>query len=208
MSVIEKVKKHKILSVIRGANTEQIIKISDALNNGGIHILEITMETENALEVIETAIQHQKQNELIGAGTVTNAETAIKAIQAGAEFIVTPILNVDVIDMCKKHDVVSIIGGLTPTEVFSAYSNGADIVKLFPADVFGPKYIKSISAPLSSVPIIPTGGIDLSNIHSYYTASKIAVGVGSSLVNTDYLSTDDDYKTLERKAKEYSQALN
>src|SRR5699024_5351291 len=130
---------------------------------------------------------------VIGAGTILDSTTARLAILAGADFIVSPIIKKEIIDVCNRYGILSIIGALTPTEILKAYENGADIVKVFPAQQLGVDYLKQISAPLGHIPIIPTGGINLDNVKSFYETSNIAVGVGGSLVNPSKITDKEDY---------------
>ncbi|WP_226529670.1 bifunctional 4-hydroxy-2-oxoglutarate aldolase/2-dehydro-3-deoxy-phosphogluconate aldolase [Metabacillus niabensis] len=183
MSHIEIIKETGVAAVIRGATTDNIIAIAEALKAGGVKVLEITVETPGACAAIEKA-SLELDDVLVGAGTVLDAETARVAIMSGAKFIFSPTTNSKTIEMAKRYGVVSIPGALTPTEILTAYENGADLIKVFPANVFGPSYIKDIHGPLPQVPLITTGGISVENVGEYIKAGAAGVGVGSSLVNT------------------------
>ena len=169
--------------------------------------LEITVETPRVNNLIEKLVTTFGNQLIVGAGTVLDPETARSAIQAGAKFIFSPTVNIETIKMTKRYGVISIPGALTPTEILTAYENGADIVKVFPANVFGPGYLKSVNAPLPQIPLMPTGGIELSNIKEYLNAGAVAVGIGNSLVNTQKLSNPNFFEELEGKAKAFVAAL-
>lgn len=200
--------RNKLMAVIRGAKVENALKISNALEKGGVNIFEFTMETPNVLDIIRTVSETSNNNILVGAGTVLDPVTAREVILAGAKFIVSPIVNVDTIKMCNRYGVLSIVGALTPTEILTAYENGADVIKIFPANTFGSKYLKDLKGPMPHVPIIPTGGINLDNVKEYLDASGIAVGLGSSLVNTSKLNSEEDYKALTNTAKRFTELIN
>lgn len=183
MGHIEIIKQTGVAAVIRGATVDNIAVIGEALSKGGVKVLEITVETPGACAAIEKA-SLELNDVLVGAGTVLDPETARTAIMSGAKFIFSPTINSKTIEMAKRYGVVSIPGALTPTEILSAYENGADLVKVFPANVFGPSYIKDIHGPLPQIPLITTGGISVANVGEYIKAGASGVGVGSSLVNT------------------------
>jgi 2-dehydro-3-deoxyphosphogluconate aldolase / (4S)-4-hydroxy-2-oxoglutarate aldolase len=189
MNDITAIKATGIIPVIRGATVENILPIACALKKGGINIIEITVETPGALAALEKAA-NELENVLVGAGTVLDEETARLAILSGAKFIVSPSMSIEVIQMTKRYGAVSIVGGLTPTEIVAAFENGADFVKVFPIHVFGPNYIKSLKDPLPHIPLIATGGVNTENIEDYIKAGVEAVGIGSSLVNVKKGFTD------------------
>src|SRR5699024_636996 len=197
MSIENEITHNKIFAVIRDSNRNQIIKICKALNVGGINLIEITMESENSFDVLKSAIDNKNSEEIIGAGTVLDVSTAERVIALGAQFIVSPIVNIDIINICKLKKITCIIGAFTPTEILLAYSNGADYIKIFPATTLGTDYIKTLKGPFPNIPIIPTGGIDKNNVKEYLNASGIAVGIGSSLVNTKNLIKDEDFEELQ-----------
>lgn len=183
MSHIDLIKETGVAAVIRGATTDNIIAIAEALKEGGVKVLEITVETPGACAAIEKA-SLELDDVLVGAGTVLDPETARTAMMSGAKFIFSPTTNPKTIEITKRYGAVSIPGALTPTEILTAYENGADLIKVFPANVFGPSYIKDIHGPLPQVPLITTGGISVHNVGDYIKAGAVGVGVGSSLVNT------------------------
>ncbi|MDQ0229254.1 bifunctional 4-hydroxy-2-oxoglutarate aldolase/2-dehydro-3-deoxy-phosphogluconate aldolase [Metabacillus malikii] len=206
MSHIEIIKETGVAAVIRGATKENIVPIAEALSAGGVKVLEITVETPGACGAIETASQ-QFDDVLVGAGTVLDAETARTAIMAGAKFIFSPTTNPKTIQMAKRYGVVSIPGALTPTEILTAYECGADMIKVFPANVFGPSYIKDVHGPLPQIPIISTGGISVENAGDYIKAGAVGVGVGSSLVNTKKELTAAYLEDITKTAAQFINAV-
>ncbi|MFD1849586.1 bifunctional 4-hydroxy-2-oxoglutarate aldolase/2-dehydro-3-deoxy-phosphogluconate aldolase [Oceanobacillus bengalensis] len=203
MSLIEAIQQNKIVAVIRKADKENIVPILEALEKGGVTSVEITAETPNVAGVIETAVKHIGHKVNIGAGTVLDPETARTVIMAGATFIVSPTLNVETLKLTNRYGVLNIPGVLTPTEIVTAYEHGAQMVKVFPADAFGPNYIKNIIGPLPHVQAMVTGGITLDNMNAYLTKGAKAVGIGSNLVNAKALQTNADYERLTETAKQY-----
>lgn len=197
---------NKIVAIIRGANPKDILKIAKALHEGGVKILEITMNSPKALSVIEELSDELRDQVVIGAGTVLDPETARAAILAGAKFILSPTVNIEMIKLAKRYGVVSIPGAFTPTEILTAYENGGDIIKVFPGTL-GSGFIKDIRGPLPQIPLLPTGGIDLSNIQDYMKAGAVGCGIGSALVNTKHEVTDEYLVQLTEKATQFSSAV-
>ncbi|GLB61499.1 bifunctional 4-hydroxy-2-oxoglutarate aldolase/2-dehydro-3-deoxy-phosphogluconate aldolase [Cytobacillus sp. NCCP-133] len=208
MNRLEELKKRKIVAVIRGARPEQILPISKALLAGGVSTFEITVETPGVCRLIEKVKEEFGNEIIVGAGTVLDPETARAVILAGAEFIFSPTVNAETIQMAKRYGVLSIPGALTPTEILSAYEQGGDLIKVFPADVMGVSYFKSLQGPLPQIPLMPTGGINAENIQSYLKAGAVAAGAGSSLVNAKNLNSEEDYKSLTEKAKHFVKAAD
>jgi 2-dehydro-3-deoxyphosphogluconate aldolase/(4S)-4-hydroxy-2-oxoglutarate aldolase len=184
LSLLDQIKENGVVAIIRGGKPENVLSIAKALYEGGIKTLEITVETPKVFTLIEKVNEEFGDKLIVGAGTVLDSETARAAIMAGAKFIFSPNVNTDTIKMAKRYGVISIPGALTPTEILTAYENGADVIKVFPANVFGPKYLRDVHGPLPHIPLMPTGGINLTNVQEYVHAGADAVGVGSSLVNT------------------------
>jgi 2-dehydro-3-deoxyphosphogluconate aldolase/(4S)-4-hydroxy-2-oxoglutarate aldolase len=205
MLTLNKILEHKIVAIIRGANPADVLKIAEALYAGGIKILEITMNSSDPLAVIEATADKLGDKMIIGAGTVLNVNAADAAIQAGAQFILSPIVDIDVINTAKKQGIIVIPGAHTPTEIVHAYKNGGDIIKVFPAT--SPDYIKNILGPLPQIPLLPTGGVNLENIKQYKKAGAVGFGIGSSLVNTHKEITDQYLIQLTETAKNYVQAI-
>jgi 2-dehydro-3-deoxyphosphogluconate aldolase/(4S)-4-hydroxy-2-oxoglutarate aldolase len=207
MSILQQITASGIVAVIRGATPDKILPIAKALSEGGVTALEITVETPNVLSLIEQVSAALGDKVVVGAGTVLDPETARAAIMAGARFIFSPTVNPETIRLTKRYGVVSIPGALTPTEILTAYEHGADVIKVFPANVFGPRYLKDIHAPLPHIPLMPTGGIDLSNIADYIRAGAVAAGVGSSLVSCKEEVTDAYLASLTDTARRFVETV-
>ena len=180
-----------IVAVVRSPHAEQLVGVARALAQGGVRAIEITMTVPDAIEVIREVARDLGGEILLGAGTVLDPETARSAILAGAEYVVAPTVNLDVIRVCRRYDKVVMPGAFTPTEVLAAWEAGADIVKVFPADVGGPKYLKALLAPLPQVRLMPTGGVDLESAAAFLKAGACCLGVGSSLVDKDAVASGD-----------------
>ncbi|MFY0758027.1 bifunctional 4-hydroxy-2-oxoglutarate aldolase/2-dehydro-3-deoxy-phosphogluconate aldolase [Metabacillus dongyingensis] len=200
---VTEIRNRGVVAVIRGATPESIISIGNALKDGGVTALEITMETPRAASVIEAAAAYFGDEVLVGAGTVLDPETARVAILSGAKFIFSPTVRKETITMAKRYGVISVPGAFTPTEILTAYEYGADLIKVFPADAFGPSYLKNIAGPLPHIPLMPTGGVDLHNTADYMKAGAVAVGVGSTLVNTKKPLTEEALFNMKEKAADF-----
>jgi len=191
-----------VIAVIRADSGAQLVNVCRALAAGGVSACEITMTTPGAIEAIAQASRELGDAALVGAGSVLDAPTARAAILAGARFIFSPVLNLEVIEMAHRYDCVAVPGALTPTEILAAWSAGADVVKVFPANHFGPQYLKDIHGPLPQVKLTPTGGVDLTTAADWIKAGAVAVGVGSSLVKKDLIS-GAKWDELSGLAKQY-----
>ena len=207
MTALQQILTHKIVSIIRGAEPADVLKIAESLYEGGVRCLEITLNSANALQVIEDVSHKMEGRMAVGAGTVLNVAEAADAIAAGAKFIISPIMNIDIIHKTKKLGAVSIPGAFTPTEIFNAYSSGADIIKVFPGTA-GPAFIKEVLAPLSHIPLMPTGGISLQNLHEFKKAGAVAFGIGKSLVDTKQKISDSYLQDIIANAQKFMQAAN
>jgi 2-dehydro-3-deoxyphosphogluconate aldolase / (4S)-4-hydroxy-2-oxoglutarate aldolase len=180
-----------IVAVVRSEMSAPLVKVARALAEGGVTAIEVTFTVPGALDVIRQVRQEVGDSILLGAGTVLDPETARAAILAGAEFIVAPTINVEVIRLCRRYDKAVMPGALTPTEVLSAWEAGADIVKIFPADVGGPAYLKALHGPLPQVRLMPTGGVDLTTAESFLKAGACCLGVGGALVEPKAVTHGD-----------------
>ncbi|MCM3390173.1 bifunctional 4-hydroxy-2-oxoglutarate aldolase/2-dehydro-3-deoxy-phosphogluconate aldolase [Ureibacillus chungkukjangi] len=178
----------QLIPVLRKVPYHLCQDLVKALSDGGIKAVEITMDSENAIEMIHE-VKTQNENLLVGAGTVLTVQDCEKAIEAGAEFIVSPSLNVDVVNLCVEKGIPVIPGVFTPTEMQTAYSAGAKIIKLFPASSLGTKFIKDVKGPLSHIQIMTTGGINLETASTYLVAGADIVGAGSDLIKKEWLQT-------------------
>lgn len=205
MTSLQQILEHKIVAIIRGANPTAVVKIADALHKGGIKLLEVTLNSPDALRVIEQLSSEMKGRLLIGAGTVLDATSAKAAISAGALFVISPTVDKGTIHTTKKCGSVSLPGAYTPTEVFKAHKYGGDIIKVFPA--LSASYIKDLLAPLPQIPLMPTGGINLRNIKDFQNAGAVAFGIGSALVDTKQTITEKYLQSLTDKASQLVQAI-
>ena len=182
--VIRKIEQIGIIPVVRAASVEEANRAVEAICAGGIPVVEITMTVPNAVTVIRELAQERGKDVLIGAGTVTNAHQAEECIKAGAQFLVSPGLSVQVLQTAKANDILAIPGALTPTELMNAHENGARLVKIFPCgNVGGAKYLKSLKAPFPHAHLIPTGGVNLATAADFIAAGAFALGVGADLVD-------------------------
>jgi 2-dehydro-3-deoxyphosphogluconate aldolase/(4S)-4-hydroxy-2-oxoglutarate aldolase len=171
-----------IVAVVRSPDSRQLVEVTRALADGGVTVVEITMTVPNALDVVREVRQALGDRVLLGAGTILDSETARAALLAGAEYLVAPTLNLDVIRLCQRYDKLVMPGAFTPTEVLTAWEAGADIVKVFPADVVGPAFFKALRGPLPQIRLMPTGGVDLHTAADFLRAGACCLGVGGQLV--------------------------
>jgi 2-dehydro-3-deoxyphosphogluconate aldolase/(4S)-4-hydroxy-2-oxoglutarate aldolase len=191
-----------VVAVMRADSSDQLIQVADAIKEGGVKVIEVTMTTPGALGVIEEASKrYPAKDVLIGAGTVLDPETARACILAGAEFIVSPTLNLSVISLCNRYAKCVIPGAFTPTEILTAWENGADIIKVFPATALGPQYFKDIHGPLPQIPLLPTGGVSLENAGDFIKAGAVAIAVGTALVDRKIVAEQKWELLTERAAK-------
>ena len=173
-----------LLPVIRVSSAREAIDVADAIKEGGVRFLEITMTVQGAIDVIKELTQKYKDEIVMGAGTILDAETGRAALLAGAQFIVSPTLNLDLIQLAHRYSAVVIPGAMTPTEILTAWNAGADMVKVFPAaQLGGPEYLKAIRGPLPQILLVPTGGVTLQNASAFIKAGATALGVGGELVD-------------------------
>ena len=191
-----------IVAVIRAQSSDQLIDAALALREGGVKAIEVTMTTPNAIDVIKEVSAKMKDDCAIGVGTVLDPETARAAILAGAEFVVAPTLNLDVINLCRRYTAVCIPGAYTPTEILTAWEAGADVVKVFPATNLGPGYFKDILGPLPQIRMSPTGGVSLDTVGAFIKAGACCVAVGGNLVSKQALA-DKDWKTITQTAQQF-----
>lgn len=195
--------KSGIVAVVRRVDEDKVMNVIRALVNGGITGIEVTLDSPNALHVIKEAKKEFESKAVIGAGTVLDGESALLAIQAGADFIFAPTLKEETVKVANRYGKISIPGVFTPTEMLQAYEWGADIVKIFPASVLGPNFIKDVKGPLGHIPMMPTGGINLENIAGYIKAGAIAAGVGGSLIKKELIE-NEQWDQLQHLAGEFT----
>jgi 2-dehydro-3-deoxyphosphogluconate aldolase/(4S)-4-hydroxy-2-oxoglutarate aldolase len=198
----------KIVAIVRAdSGGEDLVRVVEAVAAGGVHCIEVTMTTPGALQCIETAARKlDGADALLGAGTILDAETCRLAILSGAEYIVTPVMSPAVIEMARRYGKPVMCGAYTPTEILAAWERGADFVKVFPANVGGPDYIKAVRGPLPQIPLVPTGGVELHNIADFLKAGAVALGVGGNLVSKKLLAARD-FSGIMANAKAFAEAI-
>ena len=192
-----------IVAVVRSHDSQQLVDVVRALVDGGVTVAEITMTVPNALEVMTQVRKALGDRVLLGAGTVLDPETARAVLLAGAEYIVSPTVNLDVIRLCQRYDKLVMPGAFSPTEILSAWEAGADIVKVFPAEVLGPAYFKALRGPLPQIRLMPTGGVDLKTASEFLKAGACCLGIGSQLVEPTAV-TNRDFGRLRELASQYA----
>jgi len=200
--IVAKLREIGLVPVLRAESEEQALAIAAAIADGGVTVLEITMTVPGAVRVI-ARLTKERPDLLIGAGTVLDAETARVCMLEGAQFVVSPALNLKTIEMCQRYSIPVLPGALTPTEVVTAWQAGADVIKIFPASALGgAKYLKSLKAPLPQVEMIPTGGVSLATAREFLDAGAFALGVGADLVDTKAMAAGQPEK-ITASAKKY-----
>jgi len=192
-----------IVAVVRSESSEPLVKVIRALAEGGVTAAEVTFTVPDAVDVIRQARHEIGDAVVLGAGTVLDPETARAAILAGAEYIVAPTVNLDVIRLCHRYDKAVMPGAFSPTEVLTAWEAGADIVKVFPADVGGPAYLKALRGPLPQIRLMPTGGVDLTTAERFLAAGACCLGVGSALVDPKIIASND-FSRIRDLASQYA----
>jgi len=195
----------RVLGIIRVDYAKGLVKTAQALQKGGLTCVEITMTTPGALRVIEEASK-KLDGVLMGAGTVIDGATARQVILAGAEFLVTPTVEPDVIEMAHRYGKVAVVGAMTPTEILTAWELGADMVKVFPASILGPAYLKAVRGPLPQIPLVPTGGITADNAGEFIKVGAAVVCAGGWLVDKKAVA-EGRYEVLTQRAKQLVHAV-
>src|SRR5690348_12992748 len=206
LSPLDRVLDRAIVAVIRAESPEKLVDVAEALVAGGVEVMEVTFTVPRATQVLEKVAEKLGKRILLGAGTVLDTETARAAILAGAEFIVSPAVNLEVIEMCRRYSKLVMPGALTPTEVVTAWQAGADIVKIFPSELTGPKYIKALRAPLPQIRMMPTGGVNLDTAEEFLKCGACALGIGGSLVEPKAVAAGD-MKRIESLARQYVEVV-
>jgi 2-dehydro-3-deoxyphosphogluconate aldolase / (4S)-4-hydroxy-2-oxoglutarate aldolase len=205
--ILELLRNTGVVAVIRTENPADLVSVARALGEGGVKFVEITMTIPGALDIIHDAAAQLKGTDIIiGAGTVLDAPTARAAICAGSQFVVGPGFDFETVRICNTYGVPVMPGAFTPTEIIQAWKAGADAVKIFPAEVGGPAYLKSIKEPLPQVELMPTKGVDFNTAAAYIKAGAIAVGTGTCLVNKALIAAKD-YATINENAKRFIQLV-
>ena len=206
VSALQRVLDQTIVAVIRAENGDLLLDVAESLLAGGVEVMEVTFTVPRAVQVLEKVADKLGNRILLGAGTVLDAETCRIALLAGAEFIVSPSLHADVIETCKRYSKVVMPGAMTPTEVITAWQAGADIVKVFPSEITGPRYLKALHGPFPHVRLMPTGGVNLETAAEFLRNGACALGVGSSLVDPKLVAAED-LKKIEHLARQYVQIV-
>ena len=204
---LDHILQNKIVAIVRGIHPDDVIKIAHALLQGGVNTMEVTLNSSNALSMIKELNKEMNNKMLIGAGTVLNAKMANEAIDAGARFIISPIVDEETINVTKKRGAVSIPGAYTPTEIYKAFLMGGEIIKVFPASS-NVNYIKEVRAPLPQIPLMPTGGVSLQNIQEFKKTGAVAFGIGGSLVDAKQKVTEEYLQKITDTAKKFMQLVN
>ena len=205
INTIKRLETEGIVAVIRAESQEQGLKIVDAVKNGGIKMIEITMTVPGAIDIIKNLTKHYEHDDVvIGAGTVLDAQTARACILAGAKYIVSPCISQEVIKLCNRYRIPVMPGAMTVKEAVEGLEAGAEIIKIFPGNVFGPKIIKAFLGPIPQGNFMPTGGVNLENVKEWIEAGAIAVGTGGELTNGAKIG---DYELVTETAKKFVQAV-
>jgi 2-dehydro-3-deoxyphosphogluconate aldolase/(4S)-4-hydroxy-2-oxoglutarate aldolase len=206
-AVVSVLREVGIIPVIRAPSADAAVAVVEAFAQAGLTVAEITMTVPNAIDAIASVARRFADQVLVGAGTVTDADTARRAVDAGAEFIVTPCLVPEVIDAARRADIAVLPGALTPTEVLNAFRLGGDMVKVFPAQsVGGAAYLRALRGPFPEIPLVPTGGVTLENVRYMFGAGAVAIGVGSELISRDALDRRD-YAAIGALASQFIAAV-
>lgn len=196
-----------VVAVMRGADADTIIDVATALHDGGVTAYEITADNANAAALIsEVRASFRDSEAIVGAGTVLDSPTAQEMITSGAEFIVGPTFDPDILEICNRHGTLVAPGILSPTEALNAYEAGADLLKVFPAATVGPTHLSSIAGPLPHLPLMPTGGINIDNVADYIEAGAAVVGAGGALMNTDAIAAGD-FESITETAEMFTQEI-
>lgn len=198
--ILDIIEEQKAVAVIRLPDSDLYEPVAQAMYEGGIRVSEITMTVPNAISLIKKAVANSPDDAIIGVGSVTNAKMTEQAVEAGAKFVVSPIMTKEIIDKANELDVPVMPGAFTPTEIQQAWEWGADIIKVFPADIVGMNFIKAVKAPLPHLKLMPTGGVTLTNGGEWIKAGACAVGIGSALLNKEAIKRGD-FDTIKNNAK-------
>ena len=203
--ILHRIRESGLVAVVRAESAEQAERIAEALAAGGVAAIEITFTVPGAADVIRALAEKYKSGEIIiGAGTVLDPETARIAILQGAQYVVSPCLNVEMVKLCNRYKVACMPGAMTIKETVEALEAGADVVKIFPGELFGPAIIKAIKGPLPHAPLMPTGGVSLDNVAEWIKAGSVAVGVGGTLTAG---AKKGDYATITEVAKQFIEKI-
>lgn len=205
-NILKRILENPIVAIVRADTVDGAMRMAHACIEGGVTALEVSFTTPNALGIIKTLAKDYGKDVLVGAGTILDTETGRMAILEGAQFILSPSFDATVVRLCNRYQVVSMPGVATATEVVAAMEAGADIVKVFPGDAFGPEYLKALRAPLPQAPLMPSGGVTLQNLQAWFANGAVAVGVGSSLTGpaarADFAGVTDNARAFVQAVQE------
>ncbi len=204
--ILESVLASGAVAVVRMADAKGLVRVAEAIAEGGVRAIEVTMTTPNALAVIEDVARELGDAVLVGVGSVLDADTARQAVDAGARYVVSPVFKPEVIGEAHRLGVPAMPGCFTPTEILAATEAGADVVKVFPADVLGMAFFKGVLAPMPHLKLMPTGGVSLTNAGDWIRAGAVAVGVGSALLDQEAIA-QGDFATLTQRARTLRQSV-
>jgi len=197
---LQKLVENGVFAVIRMTDSKKLMKVIEAVSLGGVKNIEITMTVPNAVEIIRELSKNNSGDSIIGAGTVLTKEDAKAVIEAGAKFVVSPIMNPEVIATCKELDTPCMPGCYTPTEVIAGWKAGGDIIKVFPATTLGPRYFKDLLAPFPYLKLMPTGGVSITNVGEWVNAGALTVAIGGDLLDKKVIA-DENWEALTQRAK-------
>jgi len=205
LDVLNRIRQERIIAILRAKQVTGLLQAAQAMRAGGLSVIEVTMTTPNAISLITETKRACGDDVLFGAGSVLDPETARQVILAGADFIVTPTLNINTIRIARRYGVVIIMGAYSPTEIQTAWEEGADLVKVFPSDIGGAAYLKALRAPMPQIDLVPTGGITIDNMLTFLNVGVFALGIGTSLLSDAIL---DQPAEITRRAKAFQELAN
>lgn len=205
-TVVSTITETGVIGIVRGTDADVLVDVVDALVSGGVRAVEITADTRGVVGMLEDVTASFDDEVCIGAGTVLDSETARIVVLAGAEFVVTPTVDAEVIRTCNRYNTPVVSGAFTPTEALAAVEAGVDLVKVFPASTGGPQHVAALGGPLGQIPLVPTGGVNLENAGAFIEAGAVALGVGSALVDADAIDRGE-FTELERRARAFRETV-
>ena len=200
-AIVQRITSLGALAVVRVPRADDVLPVARALHAGGVSAIEVTMTVPGALQAVERLAREGDGEMLVGVGSVLDADTARRAVEAGARFVVSPVFRAEIVAEAQRHGAAALPGAFTPTEILRAHEAGADLVKVFPSDALGPAFIKGVLAPMPFLRLVPTGGVTPANAGTWIRAGAAAVGLGSALVDTALVARGD-WATLTRLAME------
>ena len=204
--IVARIKEVGAVAILRTQTSDQALRAAEAAITGGFRIVEITYGVPDATDVIAKLVRENPSELLFGAGTVLTRDQSNAAVDAGAQFLVSPCVTPEMIEAAREREVVSIPGAFTPTEIYNAWSSGADIIKLFPAVSNGPEYLRTVRGPLPQIPIMPTSGVNISNVADWFRAGAVAVGAVGSVIDPA-LVQQGDWAALTKRSREFIDAV-